>query len=51
MKSARRQRFQSDANKVLILHDNGRIDTFPMSKRQLAHEILARVVERLRGMD
>ena len=44
--------FQSDANKVLILHDNGRIEDLPlMSKRQLAHEILARVVERLRGID
>jgi phosphopantothenoylcysteine decarboxylase/phosphopantothenate--cysteine ligase len=44
--------FQSDANKVLILHDNGRIEDLPlMSKRQLAHEILARVVERLRGIE
>ena len=44
--------FQSDANKALILHDNGRIEDLPlMSKQQLAHEILARVVERLRGMD
>jgi phosphopantothenoylcysteine decarboxylase / phosphopantothenate---cysteine ligase len=44
--------FQSDENKVLILHDNGRIEDLPlMSKPQLAHEILARVVERLRGMD
>jgi phosphopantothenoylcysteine decarboxylase/phosphopantothenate--cysteine ligase len=44
--------FQSDANKVLILHDNGRIDDLPlMSKSQLAHEILARVVERLTDMD
>ena len=44
--------FQSDANKVLILHDNGRIEDLPlMSKQQLAHEILTRVAERLRGMD
>jgi phosphopantothenoylcysteine decarboxylase/phosphopantothenate--cysteine ligase len=44
--------FQSDANKVLILHDNGRIEDLPpMSKQQLAHEILARVVERLRDMN
>jgi phosphopantothenoylcysteine decarboxylase/phosphopantothenate--cysteine ligase len=43
--------FQSDENKVLILHDNGRIEDLPlMSKQQLAHEILARVVERLRAM-
>jgi phosphopantothenoylcysteine decarboxylase / phosphopantothenate---cysteine ligase len=44
--------FQSDANQVLILHDNGRIEDLPlMSKQQLAHEILTRVAERLRGMD
>jgi phosphopantothenoylcysteine decarboxylase/phosphopantothenate--cysteine ligase len=44
--------FQSDENKVLILHDNGRIEDLPqMSKQQLAHEILARVAERLRGID
>jgi phosphopantothenoylcysteine decarboxylase / phosphopantothenate---cysteine ligase len=44
--------FQSDANKVLILHDNGRIEDLPlMSKHQLAHEILTRVVERLRTID
>jgi phosphopantothenoylcysteine decarboxylase / phosphopantothenate---cysteine ligase len=44
--------FQSDENKVLILHDNGRIEDLPqMSKQHLAHEILARVVERLRGLD
>jgi phosphopantothenoylcysteine decarboxylase / phosphopantothenate---cysteine ligase len=44
--------FQSDANKVLILHDNGRIEDLPlMSKHQLAHEILTRVVERLRSID
>jgi phosphopantothenoylcysteine decarboxylase / phosphopantothenate---cysteine ligase len=44
--------FQSDANKVLILHDNGRIEDLPlMSKQQLAHEILARVVERLTDLD
>jgi phosphopantothenoylcysteine decarboxylase / phosphopantothenate---cysteine ligase len=43
--------FRSDENKVLILHDSGRIEDLPlMSKRQLAHEILARVVERLRAM-
>jgi phosphopantothenoylcysteine decarboxylase/phosphopantothenate--cysteine ligase len=42
--------FQSDANKVLILHDDGRIEDLPlMSKRQLAHAILGRVVERLTG--
>jgi phosphopantothenoylcysteine decarboxylase/phosphopantothenate--cysteine ligase len=39
---------QSDANKVLILHDDGRIEDLPvMSKQQLADEILARVGERL----
>jgi phosphopantothenoylcysteine decarboxylase/phosphopantothenate--cysteine ligase len=44
--------FQSEANKVLILHDDGRIEDLPlMSKQQLAHEILTRVAERLRGMD
>jgi phosphopantothenoylcysteine decarboxylase / phosphopantothenate---cysteine ligase len=44
--------FQSDENKALILHDNGRIEDLPlMSKQQLAHEILARVVERLTDMD
>ncbi|HSF33049.1 MAG TPA: bifunctional phosphopantothenoylcysteine decarboxylase/phosphopantothenate--cysteine ligase CoaBC [Candidatus Tectomicrobia bacterium] len=43
--------FQSDENKVLILHDNGRVEDLPlMSKQQLAHEILARVVARLRAM-
>jgi hypothetical protein len=37
---------------VLILHDNGRIEDLPlMSKQQLAHEILARVVERLTDLD
>jgi phosphopantothenoylcysteine decarboxylase / phosphopantothenate---cysteine ligase len=42
--------FRSDENKVLILHDNGRIEDLPlMSKQQLAHEILTRVVERLSG--
>jgi phosphopantothenoylcysteine decarboxylase/phosphopantothenate--cysteine ligase len=42
--------FQSDENKVLILHDHGQIEDLPlMSKQQLAHEILARVVERLRA--
>lgn len=44
--------FQSDANKVLILHDNGRIEDLPlMSKQQLAHEILARVAARLTDVD
>jgi phosphopantothenoylcysteine decarboxylase / phosphopantothenate---cysteine ligase len=43
--------FRSDENKVLILHDDGRIEDLPlMSKQHLAHAILARVVERLRGM-
>ncbi len=43
--------FRSDDNKVLILHDHGQIEDLPvMSKQQLAHEILARVVERLRAM-
>jgi phosphopantothenoylcysteine decarboxylase/phosphopantothenate--cysteine ligase len=43
--------FRSDENKVLILHDNGRLEDLPrMSKPQLAHAILARVVERLRAM-
>ena len=42
--------FRSDDNKVLILHDHGQIEDLPvMSKQQLAHEILARVVERLRA--
>jgi phosphopantothenoylcysteine decarboxylase/phosphopantothenate--cysteine ligase len=42
--------FRSDENKVLILHDHGQIEDLPsMSKQQLAHEILARVVERLRA--
>jgi phosphopantothenoylcysteine decarboxylase/phosphopantothenate--cysteine ligase len=42
--------FRSDENKVLILHDDGQIEDLPlMSKQQLAHEILARVVERLRS--
>jgi phosphopantothenoylcysteine decarboxylase/phosphopantothenate--cysteine ligase len=42
--------FRSDENKVLILHDNGQIEDLPlMPKQQLAHEILARVVERLRA--
>ena len=42
--------FRSDENKVLILHDDGQIEDLPlMSKQQLAHEILARVVERLRA--
>jgi phosphopantothenoylcysteine decarboxylase/phosphopantothenate--cysteine ligase len=40
--------FRSDDNKVLILHDDGRVEDLPqMSKRQLAHEILNRVVHRL----
>jgi phosphopantothenoylcysteine decarboxylase/phosphopantothenate--cysteine ligase len=42
--------FRSDDNKVLILYDDGRIEDLPqMSKHQLAHEILSRVVERLRA--
>jgi phosphopantothenoylcysteine decarboxylase/phosphopantothenate--cysteine ligase len=42
--------FGSDENKVLILHDDGRIENLAlMSKLQLAHEVLARVVERLRA--
>jgi phosphopantothenoylcysteine decarboxylase / phosphopantothenate---cysteine ligase len=42
--------FRSDENKVLILHDNGRVEDLPlMSKQQLAHEILTRVAERLSG--
>ena len=42
--------FRSDENKVLILHDDGRIEDLPlMSKQRLAHEILTRVVERLSG--
>jgi phosphopantothenoylcysteine decarboxylase / phosphopantothenate---cysteine ligase len=40
--------FRSDENKVLILHDHGQIEDLPlMSKHQLAHEILTRVLERL----
>jgi phosphopantothenoylcysteine decarboxylase/phosphopantothenate--cysteine ligase len=43
--------FRSDDNKVLILHDHGQIEDLPaMSKQRLAHEILARVAERLRAM-
>ncbi len=43
--------FQSDENKVLILHDDGRIEDLPlMSKLQLAHAIFARVVERLKHL-
>ena len=42
--------FRSDENKVLILHDDGRVEDLPlMPKHRLAHEILARVVERLRA--
>jgi phosphopantothenoylcysteine decarboxylase/phosphopantothenate--cysteine ligase len=42
--------FRSDENKALILHDHGQVEDLPlMSKQQLAHEILARVVERLRA--
>lgn len=42
--------FQSDANKVMILHADGRMEDLPkMPKKQLAHEILARVVERLQA--
>jgi phosphopantothenoylcysteine decarboxylase/phosphopantothenate--cysteine ligase len=41
--------FRSDENKVLILHDDGRIEDLPlMSKRELSHAILNRVAERLR---
>ena len=41
--------FRVDDNKVLILHADGRMEDLPqMSKRQLAEEILARVVVRLR---
>jgi phosphopantothenoylcysteine decarboxylase / phosphopantothenate---cysteine ligase len=43
--------FQSDENKVLILHADGRIEDLPqMSKHTLAHEILGRVVERLHAL-
>jgi phosphopantothenoylcysteine decarboxylase/phosphopantothenate--cysteine ligase len=43
--------FRSDENKVLILHEDGRIEDLPlMSKQQLAHELLARVVERLQAI-
>ena len=42
--------FQSDANKVLMLHADGRMEDIPkMPKTQLAHVILARVVELLRA--
>ena len=42
--------FRSDENKVLILHDDGRIEDLPlMSKRELSHAILNRVAERLRA--
>lgn len=42
--------FRSDENKVLILHDDGRMEDLPlMSKRELAHAILSRVAERLRA--
>ena len=42
--------FRSDETKVLILHDHGQIEDLPlMPKLQVAHEILARVVERLRA--
>lgn len=44
--------FRSDDNKVLILHADGRVEDLPqMSKHQLAHEILGRVVERLRALN
>jgi len=43
--------FGSDDNKALILHADGRIEDLPvMSKPRLAHEILTRVVERLRAI-
>jgi phosphopantothenoylcysteine decarboxylase/phosphopantothenate--cysteine ligase len=43
--------FRSDDNKVVILHHDGRIEDLPvMSKRQLAHEILQRVVARLHAL-
>jgi phosphopantothenoylcysteine decarboxylase/phosphopantothenate--cysteine ligase len=44
--------FGSDENKILILHADGRVEDLPqMSKHKLAHEILDRVVERLRALD
>jgi phosphopantothenoylcysteine decarboxylase/phosphopantothenate--cysteine ligase len=43
--------FRSDENKVVILYDDGRIEDLPqMQKQKLAHEILARVVDRLRAI-
>lgn len=42
--------FRSEENKVVILYDDGRIEDLPrMSKQRLAHEILTRVVDRLRS--
>jgi phosphopantothenoylcysteine decarboxylase / phosphopantothenate---cysteine ligase len=44
--------FGSDENKIMILHADGRVEDPPqMSKHKLAHEILDRVVERLRALD
>jgi phosphopantothenoylcysteine decarboxylase/phosphopantothenate--cysteine ligase len=44
--------FGSDDNKVLILHADGQIEDLPqMSKHQLAHEILGRVVARLHALN
>jgi phosphopantothenoylcysteine decarboxylase / phosphopantothenate---cysteine ligase len=44
--------FQSDDNKVLILHADGQLEDLPqMPKHQLAHEILGRVVARLRVLE
>jgi phosphopantothenoylcysteine decarboxylase/phosphopantothenate--cysteine ligase len=43
--------FRSDENKVAILYDDGRIEDLPqMPKQKLAHEILVRVVDRLRAI-
>src|SRR5919109_1788358 len=43
--------FRSDENKVMILYEDGRIEDLPqMPKQKLAHEILVRVVDRLRAI-
>ena len=43
--------FRSDENKVMILYEDGRIEDLPqMPKPKLAHEILVRVVDRLRAI-
>ena len=43
--------FRSDENKVVILYEHGRIEDLPqMPKPKLAHEILVRVVDRLRAI-